>query len=207
MIKKILYILPLFIFLHSNAQNFDIKFSDVEKAGARELHDRVIGYNSTSFDVLRYKFSPFGEATLYNDHFDQTSGLKKYSIEIYKKDLYKNNTIKHKTEFEDAFVVDSSLIVLFSTYNTDKLENELYAVQYIDGFLIGDPNLIMSIKTPNRYEKGGFIVEYDLEKKSFAVMSIESDAKADQQIMHIACFDQNLNAIWKQNLDVPYKEN
>jgi hypothetical protein len=207
MIKRIIYILPLVIFLQASGQIFDVRSSDVEKAGPRELHDRIIGYNSASFDILRYKFSPFGEASLFNDHFDITTGLKKYSIEIYKKDLYKNNSIKHKTEFEDAFVVDSSLIVLFSTYNTDKLENELYAVQYIDGFLIGDPNLVMSIKTPNRYEKGGFIVEYDPEKKSFAIMSIESDAKADQQVMHIACYDQNLNSIWKQNLDMPYKEN
>jgi hypothetical protein len=207
MIKKAFYILPFFIFLYSHAQSFEVKFSEVEKTGFRELHDRIVGYNETGFDILRYKFSPFGEATIFADHFDMSSGRKNYTIEIFKKDLYKNNSIKHKIEFEDVFLVDSSLIVLFSTYNTDKQENELYAVQYIAGYLIGDPHLILQIKTPNRYEKGSFIAEYDLEKKVFAVMAMEADAKTDQQILHLACYDQDLNNIWKQNLDMPYKEN
>lgn len=207
MIKKKLYILSFFLLINSYAQNFEVKFSDVEKVGFRELHDRIIGYNSSSYDMLRYKFSAFGEATIYADHFDMSNMMKKYSIEIFKKDLYKNNIIKHKIEFEEAFVLDSSLIVLFSTYNNEKLENELYAVQFIDGFQIGDPQEILKIKTPNKFEKGSFIIEYDLNKASFAAIGVETDPKTDAQIFHMSCFDQNLNPLWKQNLDIPYKEN
>lgn len=207
MIKQLVYILGIFSSLQIYAQNFEVKFSNVEKSGPRELHDRMIGYDSTSFDVLRYKFSPFGEATLFADHFDLSSGMRKYSIEIYKKDLYKNNRIKNKTEFENVFVLDSSLIVLFSTYNTDKQENELYGVQYVDGFMLGDPELLLSIKAPNRYDKNPVIIEYDLEKKVFAAISLESDAKANHPSMQIACFNQDLSTLWKQNLDIPYKQN
>ena len=207
MIKRLFYILPLFILIHSSAQNFELKFSDAEKMGFRELHDRMIGYNSRSYDVLRYKFSPFGEPTIYADHFEIGSDMKKYSIEIFKKDLYKNNFIKHKIEFENAFVLDSSLIVLFSTYNAEKLENELYAVQYVDGYLIGDPQEILRIKTPNKFEKTGFIIEYDLTRHVFAAIGVEVDMKTDAQIFHMVTYNQNLEPVWKQNLDIPYKEN
>jgi hypothetical protein len=207
MIKKVIYIIFFVSSFYSYAQNFEVRFSDAEKVGFREMHDRVIGYNVNSYDLLRYKFSPFGEATIYADHFEIGNMMKKYSIEIYKKDLFRNNIIKHKIEFEEAFVLDSSLIVLFSTYNVDKLENELYAVQYIDGFQIGDPRLLIDIKTPNRYEKGNFILEFDLEKKTFAAIGVETDPKTDAQVFKISCYDQNLNVIWKQNLDIPYKEN
>jgi len=207
MIKKWVYILGVLSTLQIYSQNFEVTFSSVEKGGARELHDRIIGYDSTSFDVLRYKFSPFGEATLFADHFDKNSGMRLYSIEVYKKDLYKNNSIKYKTEFQHVFVIDSSLIVLFSTYNTDKQENELYGVQYVDGFMLGNPQLLLSIKAPNRYDKNPIIIEYDLEKKVFAAISLESDIKVDNPVMHIACFNQDLSTIWKQNLDIPYKQN
>jgi len=103
MIKKAFYIFLFFISLYSHAQSFEVKFSEVEKTGFRELHDRIIGYNETGFDILRYKFSAFGEATIFADHFDMNSGMKNYTIEIFKKDLYKNNSIKHKIEFEDVF--------------------------------------------------------------------------------------------------------
>jgi len=205
--KKIFYIISCLSFIHSYSQNLEVRFSDVEKMSSRELHDHVIGYNSNSYDILRYKFSPFGEATIYADHFEMGNMMKKYSIEIYKKDLFKNNVIKHRVEFEEAFVLDSSLIVLFSTYNTDKLENELYAVQYVNGFQMGDPQEILKIKTPNKFEKGSFILEYDLEKKSFAAIGVETDPKTDAQIFKIGCYNQNLHALWKQNLDIPYKEN
>lgn len=207
MIKKITYIIFFVSSFYTYAQNFQVRSSDVEKVGFREMHDRIIGYSGNSYDVLRYKFSPFGEATIYADHFEMGNMMKKYSIEIYKKDLFKSNSIKHKIEFEEAFVLDSSLIVLFSTYNTDKLENELYAVQYVNGYQIGEPLQLVHIKTPNKYEKGSFILEFDLEKKVFAAIGVETDPKTDVQIFKLACFDQNLNAIWKQNLDIPWKEN
>lgn len=205
--KKSFYILPFFICIQLFGQGFDIKFSDVEKTGFRETHDRVIGYQKGSYDILRYKFSPFGDATLFSDHFGMDNLMKKYSLEIFKKDLYKNNRIQHKIEFEETFVLDSSLIVLFSCYNNEKLENELYAVKYINGFQIGEPEMIMKIKTPNRYEKGDFIIDYDLQGSVFAAIGVETDPKTDAQVFHIANFDSNLHALWKQNLDVPYKEN
>jgi hypothetical protein len=207
MIKKGFYIILLFQITLSFGQGFEIKFSDVEKTGFREIHDRIIGYDESSYNVLRYKFNAFGEATIFCDHFGKEKLMKTYSIEIFKKDLYKNKSIQHKIEFEEAFTLDSSLIVLFSSYNTEKLENELYGVQFIDGFQIGEPQRLMTIKTPNRFEKGDFIIEYDLTQTEFAAIGVETDPKTDAQIFHIASFDLHLNPIWKQNLDIPYKEN
>ncbi len=207
MTKKVFYILPLFIYVHLFGQNFELKFSDVEKGGPRETRDRIIGYNANSYDMLRFKFSPFGDATLYADHFLTGNYMKKYSIEIYKRELYKTDAISHKIEFEDAFVLDSSLIVLFSSFDPEKLENKLYAALYVDGFLIGDPTEILKIKTQNRFETGSFIVEYDLQKTVFVAIGIETDLKTNQQTFHIASIDQNLNELWKQNLEIPYKEN
>jgi hypothetical protein len=206
-LPQIISLFSTMLVLQGNAQIFEPRFSDVEKLGFRELHDRVIGYNAEGYDLLRYKFNPFGDATLFADHVNMDKMLKTYSIEIFKKDLYKNNQIKHKIEFEEAFVLDSSLIVLFSSYNNDQLENELYAVQYIHGFQIGDPQQILEIKTPNKFEKGSFIVEYDLNQHVFAAIGVETDPKTDDQVFRMACYNQHLDPIWKQNLDIPYKEN
>lgn len=207
MTKKVFYILPLLLVINSYSQNFELKYADVEKGGPREIHDRIIGYDENAYDVLRFKFSPFGEATLFADHFETGNYMKKYSIEIFKRELYKNNSLKHKIEFEEAFVLDSSLVVLFSSFDPDKLENVLYAVQYIDGFLIGNPVEMVKIKAQNRFEKGSFIIEYDLKKTSFVAIGIETDLKTNSQLFHIASIDLNLNILWQQNLAVPYREN
>ncbi len=207
MIKKASYIFLFFLIGPCFGQNFEVRFSDVEKIGFREMHDRIIGFNANSYDILRLKFSAFGDATLYSDHFEVGSLMKKYTIEVFKKDLYKSNVLQHKIEFEEAFVADSSLIVLFSSFNPEKLENNLYAAQYVDGYLIGNPVEINKIKVPNRFEKGSFIIEYDLQKKVFMVIGVETDPKTNAQVFRISTIDQNLNTVWKQNLDIPYKEN
>jgi len=205
MIKNGIFILAVLLNAVGYCQNYEVKFSEVEKFGMREAHDRVIGKNENSYDILRSKYSPFGEATIYVDHFSLTDLMKKFTLEVHKKGTYANNYITHKTEFETAFVLDSSLIVLFSTYNTEKTRNELYAVQFVNGYQVIEPYEVLYLKSKSKFDKTGFITRYNPKSKTFCVAGEETDPNTGKENFKVACYDQNLNNLWKQNLDLPYK--
>lgn len=207
MIKRLLYILLLGSPFWGFTQSFEIKYGDVDKMGFREMHESVVGYHSNGFETIRYRFSAFGELTVFADHINRQTLLKEYAIEIYKKDLYKNNQLNHKIEFEDVFMNDSSLIVLFSHFNPDNLENSMYAVRYQDGFLMDNPVKLLSTKSPHRFEKNTFIIERKPNQNVFMVIGIEPDMKTQLPIYKFVVLNENLEPIWKQNLDIPYKEN
>src|SRR5688572_27806915 len=100
MIKKIRYILYLLVFGTVYGQSLQLKFSDVEKSGFGEIHEQLIGVGNSGYDIIRLKYSTFGEAIIFSDHFDQGTLMRKYTLEIYKKDLYRHGIVKFKTEFE-----------------------------------------------------------------------------------------------------------
>jgi len=187
------------------SQNYEVRFSEVEKFGMREGHDQIIGRSDDSYDIIRSKYSAFGESTIYIDHFSLSNLMKKYTLEVHKKGIYANNYITHKTEFETAFVLDSSLIVLFSTYNADKSRNEMYAVQFVNGFQIIEPFEVLHLKSKSKFDKTGFVTRYNPKSKSFCVAGEEVDPNTGKESFKLACYDQNLNNLWKQNLDIPYK--
>lgn len=207
MTNRFIYILLLVFPFPGFAQQFEIRFGDVEKMGFREMHESMAGFNDHSFESIRYKFSAFGDLSVFADHISSNTLMKEYSVEVYRKDLYKNNQLLHKIEFEDVFKNDSSIIVFFSHFNPDNLEHSMYMVQYQDGYLIDIPVKILSTKSPHRFEKNEFIIERKPNKNLCMVIGIEPELKTKLPLYKLVVINENLEVVWKQNLEIPYKEN
>lgn len=206
MIKKAFFLVIICLQIHAQ-EIVNLRFGDISKMTFKDVHEKVIGKDEHGIHLLMARYNALAEVQLYTDYISLENLGKKYSTYIFHKETYKKYIEKGKFHIENVMNVGETVYLFLSHFNVDKLENELFAIAFNNGNMIGDPTVVLRLKCANRIEKGSFIFKQNKTDTYLTIIGAEPINKEKQHNIVIKTISIKNQHDWGQRLTLPYKDN
>lgn len=175
------------IALKTEAQ--ELYFSNVPGIGSRAYYNKVIGENENGIYLLRFKDPEIRRQFVVEQY--------NHNMDFYAEQAYR---INRKEKLIKAFTTDTSLMFIVYNQKASRRGIDLYSISK-NIKEIGNPkNLIKSEKIESSMDP--ITVEYDIQRKSFAVFVEEAD-NANRQVISIYFFSCSGRQIYKKQIELP----
>lgn len=188
-LKKIPFIALFLCFAAFKAKAQELYFSNVPGIGSRAYYNKVIGENENGIYLLRFKDPEIRRLFVVEQY--------NHNLDFYAEQAYK---IGRREKLVKAFTTDTSLMFVVYNQKLSKRGIDLYTLRK-NIKEIGNPvNLLKSDKIESGTD--AVTVEYDVQRRNFAVFTEEVD-NANRQVINIYLFACSGRQIYKKQIELP----
>lgn len=199
------FLLYLYTAFNLSAQNYYVNWGNITKTTGRDNYEAIISADSNDIVLLRSKRNTLNDYSFYLDYFNTNNFSKDLSAILVEPQSYKTLNLDSKTYFEYIQTFGTEKVMFFSSYQSGKNENTLYAQRIGElGTPSGDIHKISSIEATRKYNRGNFNFAPSPSEKFLAIQEVSPEGRINGEKFGFKVIDSTLSLYWRNEFTIPY---
>lgn len=189
-----------------NAQSYHIEWGAYQKMTTRDFYDGILPHDSNGFFILRSRYNALNDRTVFLDYYPFGTLERSTGSALAYPDSYKEAGLPNKLLFEDLFRLGSHLVLLMTSYNSEKDRHSAYA-RYIDyeGKPTGSIIELSNLKAERKFNQGEFRFATSPNRAYLLTYSHKPYDQYNDEKIGFTVVDTLCQTVWSNEYILPYK--